>query len=65
MDEDLWLITNELMQKITNTQYWNTEAGAEGTITVWGDSIFVKGFTRDQDYEPTDMRLEINLNTYQ
>jgi len=65
MDEDLWLITNELMQQITNTQYWNTEAGAEGTITVWGDSIFVKGFTRDQDYEPTDMKLEINLDTYQ
>jgi hypothetical protein len=41
------------------------EAGAEGNIIVWGDSIFVKGFTKDQDYEPTDMRLEINLDTYQ
>lgn len=65
MDEDLWMITNELMQIITNTQYWNMDAGAEGNIIVWGDSIFVKGFTRDQDYEPTNMRLEINLDTYQ
>lgn len=65
MDEDLWMIVNELMKKITGNNYWNSDAGAEGHVTIWGDSIFIKGVTKDQDYESTDMEFEINLNTYE
>jgi len=65
MDEDLWMIVNELMKKITGNNYWNTDAGAEGHVTIWGDSIFIKGVTKDQDYESTDMEFEINLDTYE
>lgn len=64
MDENLWMIVNELMKTTTGNTYWNIEAGAEGDITIWGDTIFIKGVTKDQDYEPTDMKLEINLDTY-
>jgi hypothetical protein len=64
MDENLWMIVNELMKTTTGNTYWNIEAGAEGHVTVWGDTIFIKGVTKDQDYEPTDMKLEINLDTY-
>ena len=64
MDEDLWMIVNELMKTTTGNTYWNIEAGAEGHVTIWGDTIFIKGVTKDQDYEPTDMKLEINLDTY-
>ena len=65
MDEDLWMIVNELMEKITGNKYWNTDAGAEGDVRIWGDSIFIKGVIKDQDYESTDMELKINLDTYQ
>ena len=64
MDENLWMIVNELMKTTTGNTYWNIEAGAEGHVTIWGDTIFIKGVTKDQDYEPTDMKLEINLDTY-
>jgi hypothetical protein len=63
-NEDLWMIVNELMIEITGNKYWSAEAGAEGDIRIWGDTIFIKGFTKDQDYESTDMELEINLDTY-
>lgn len=65
MDENLWMIVNELMKTITGNNYWNTDAGAEGHVTIWGDSIFFKGVTKDQDYDSTDMEFEINLNTYE
>ena len=65
MDENLWMIVNELMKTITGNNYWNTDAGAEGYVTIWGDTIFFKGVTKDQDYESTDMEFEINLDTYQ
>ena len=64
MDEDLWMIVNELMKIITGNNYWNTDAGAERDITIWGDTIFIKGVTKDQDYESTEMEFEINLDTY-
>ena len=64
MDENLWMIVNELMKIITGNNYWNTDAGAEGHVTIWGDTIFFKGVTKDQDYESTDMEFEINLDTY-
>lgn len=64
MDEDLWMIVNELMKTITGNNYWNTDAGAEGHVTIWGDSIFFEGVTKDQEYESTDMEFEINLDTY-
>jgi len=65
MDEDLWMIVNELMKTITGNNYWNTDVGAEGHVTIWGDSIFIKGVTKDQEYESTDMEFEINLDTYE
>ncbi len=65
MDEDLWMIVNELMKTITGNNYWNSDAGAEGHVTIWGDTIFFKGVTKDQDYESTDMEFEINLDTYE
>ena len=65
MDEDLWMIVNELMKTITGNNYWNTDAGAEGDITIWGDTIFIIGVTKDQDYESTEMEFEINLDTYE
>jgi len=64
-DEDLWMIVNELMKTTTGNTYWNTDAGAEGHVTIWGDTIFFKGVTKDQDYESTDMEFEINLDTYE
>jgi len=65
MDENLWMIVNELMKTITGNNYWNTDAGAEGHVTIWGDTIFFKGVTKDQDYDSTDMEFEINLDTYE
>ena len=65
MDENLWMIVNELMKTTTGNTYWNIEAGAEGHVTIWGDTIFFKGVTKDQDYESTDMEFEINLDTYE
>lgn len=65
MDENLWMIVNELMKTITGNNYWNTDAGAEGYVTIWGDTIFFKGVTKDQDYDSTDMEFEINLDTYE
>ena len=65
MEENLWMIVNELMKTITGNNYWNTDAGAEGHVTIWGDTIFFKGVTKDQDYESTEMEFEINLDTYE
>lgn len=65
MDENLWMIVNELMKTITGNNYWNEDAGAEGHVTIWGDTIFFKGVTKDQDYDSTDMEFEINLDTYE
>ena len=57
-DDALWNIANYFMTKL-NGSWWNDEAGANFSITIWGDDIFVRGNTFIQEYEDTGMRIKV------
>ncbi len=40
-------------------RWWNDEAGANFSITIWGDDIFVRGNTFIQEYEDTGMKIKV------
>ena len=57
-DDALWNIANYFMTKL-NGRWWNDEGGANFSITIWGDDIFVRGNTFIQEYEDTGMRIKV------
>lgn len=57
-DDVLWNIANYFMTKL-NGSWWNDEAGANFSITIWGDDIFVRGNTFTQEYQDTGMRIKV------
>jgi hypothetical protein len=60
-DDALWNIANYFMTKI-NGNWWNAEAGADFSITIWGDDIFVRGNTFTEEYQDTGMLIEVTLD---
>ena len=57
-DDALWNIANYFMTKI-NGNWWYDETGADFSITIWGDDIFVRGNTFTQEYQDTGMRIKV------
>ena len=57
-DDALWNIANYFMTKL-NGRWWNDEGGADFSITIWGDDIFVRGNTFTQEYQDTGMRIKV------
>jgi len=63
-EEALWNITNYFMSKIVGN-WWNDGPGASYDITIWGDDIFVKGKSYEQDYENTGMLIEVRPDNFE
>ena len=63
-DDALWNITNYFMGKI-NGSWWNDGPGANYDITIWGDDIFVKGKSYEQEYENTGMLIEVTPDNFE
>ena len=57
-DDVLWNIANYFMTEMDG-RWWNAEAGANFSITIWGDDIFVRGNTFIQEYEDTGMKIKV------
>lgn len=57
-DDVLWNIANYFMTKMDG-RWWNAEAGADFSITIWGDDIFVRGNTFTQEYQDTGMKIKV------
>lgn len=57
-DDVLWGIANYIMTEMDG-RWWNQEAGADFSITIWGDDIFVRGKTYIQEYEDTGMKIKV------
>lgn len=57
-DDVLWNIANYFMTEMDG-RWWNQEAGADFSITIWGGDIFVRGNTFIQEYEDTGMKIKV------
>ena len=58
IEEKLWEIGNNLAVKSIG-KYWNAESGAEFTVRIWGDDIFMDGASYSEEYEDTGMEITV------
>jgi hypothetical protein len=56
--EILYKIGNKIMKKNTS-DFWESEWGTLGDITIWGNDVFVNIRDYNTDYEDTEMNLVI------
>lgn len=61
IDEALWTVGNSLLKKKFD-QWWNDGPGADFSVTIWGDDIFIDGTFKEEEYEDSGEELEITLD---
>ncbi len=61
IDNSLWTIANQLLKKKLGT-WWNDGPGANFSVTIWGDDIFIDGFWKEHEYQDSGVNLKVTLN---
>jgi hypothetical protein len=61
IDEILWLIGNDIMEKI-HGRYWNEGPGGSLDCRLWGSTIITKGVILTEEYEDSGMYFEVTLD---
>ena len=61
IDNSLWTIANQLLKKKLGT-WWNDGPGADFSVTIWGDDIFIDGFWKEQDFQDSGVNLKVTLD---
>jgi len=63
-DDGFWGLIVDLMHKAEGGSHWNEGPGVEGDLIVW-DSVMFLDYTRyDEEYEDTNMNIEITPENF-